>query len=284
MMSNVNIQDCKTVCLTLGPYRNLTTLTAATLFLHPNCQVLNHAGSRILENDDIDFLSCYSKDKFNRFIEYAIQISGSGGRGDFGGSITKSHAFDAHHEMKNIFIESGQKLIKTKTDCLFWKESLSTSNMIKEKQIDLGLILEAEERLRFFMPIRNPMDCAISNLKTGHFKRFRGLNENATIHEVLQAILTEIHWFASYMEKFPSRFFYYHEYSISREMLLGLASFLRLSPDETWLSNAQSVLVIKSSYQHNSQLLEFYQESVVKQFARFPVLKEQLLIYAQDKE
>ena len=42
------------VCL-LGPYRNLSTLTASIAALHPNCQVLNHAGEKILNNDSLDF-------------------------------------------------------------------------------------------------------------------------------------------------------------------------------------------------------------------------------------
>ena len=85
---SLDIRDCETVCLALGPYRNLTTLTAATLFLHPNCQVLNHAGNRIYGNEEVDFLSNYSKERFDRFIQFATQISIQGARGDVGGSIT----------------------------------------------------------------------------------------------------------------------------------------------------------------------------------------------------
>ena len=91
----IDIKDCQSVCLTLGPYRNLTTLTAATLFLHPNCQVLNHAGKRIFGNRKVDFLSDYSKDKLDRFIQFAIKISSKGQRGKLGGSIIYSHAFDS---------------------------------------------------------------------------------------------------------------------------------------------------------------------------------------------
>ena len=58
----LDIQDIESVCLTLGPYRNLTTLTASVLFLHPNCQVLNHAGIRIYGNRQIDFLWDYNNE------------------------------------------------------------------------------------------------------------------------------------------------------------------------------------------------------------------------------
>ena len=56
---NVSIDDVRTVCLFLGPYRNLTTLTASILFLHPNCQVLNHAANRIFHDRRTDFFDGY---------------------------------------------------------------------------------------------------------------------------------------------------------------------------------------------------------------------------------
>ena len=279
---SIDIEDCKSVCLALGPYRNLTTLTASTLFLHPDCQVLNHAGKRIYENDEVDFLSNYSKERFNRFVQFAIHISGGGKRGNFGGSIIHSHAFDSVHEMKTIFSETEYELIKNQIRCLFWKESLSTSNLIREKHIDLKYILSKEERLRFLMPIRNPLDCAISNLKTGHVNRFRGLDQRSKVSEVLLAILKEIHWFASHKKNHPDRFFYYFEHSIDREMLLKLASFLSLDADEDWISRALRVMVNKSSYQHNPDLLAFYRKCVEQQFAQFPALAEQLLIFANN--
>jgi hypothetical protein len=279
----VDIQGCETVCLALGPYRNLTTLTAATLFLHPNCQVLNHAGKRIYGNEKVDFLSNYSKERFDRFIQFAIQISIKGTRGDAGGSIIHSHAFDTHHAMGAVFLEAGGEVIKPQINCLFWKESLATSNLIREKNLDLASILNKEARLRFLMPIRNPLDCAVSNLKTGHAYRFRGLGKDATMVQVLQAVLEEIHWFASCRESFPNRFFYFIENSISREMLLQLAAFLKLKPDEAWLTRALSVMVVKSNYKHDSDLLAFYRSTVKQQFSRFPALAEQLLDFAQDK-
>lgn len=66
----------------------------------------------------------------------------------------------------------GGQLIKRKIECLFWKESLTTSNYIKSNKIDLGELFRKLKRLKFLMHIRNPLDCAVSNLKTGHVNRF----------------------------------------------------------------------------------------------------------------
>lgn len=99
----VDIQDIDSVCLALGPYRNLTTLTASTLFLHPNCQVLNHASDRIYGNREIDFFDDYNRRKMDRFIQFSIRISKKGRRGTRGGSIIHSHAFDSNYKVKTIY-------------------------------------------------------------------------------------------------------------------------------------------------------------------------------------
>jgi hypothetical protein len=278
-----NITNCKTVCLTLGPYRNLTTLTAAVLFLHPNCQVLNHAGDRIFGNNEVNFLINYSRNKFDNFIEFATKISSGGKRGDYGGSITLAHAFDSRYPLKEIFQKSGQNMVKNRIDCLFWKESLRISNFIREYQVDLQLIFNKEERLRFLMPIRNPLDCAKSNLKTGHAYRFANVNRSSSIEEVLLAVLNEIHWFARYKEMFPNRFFYFFEHSISRNMLEDLTKFLMLDKDETWLRNAESVMISKSTYEYDKILIDYYQENVERLFSDLPDLKEQLLQFISGK-
>ncbi|MCW5878805.1 MAG: hypothetical protein KIS80_08075, partial [Anaerolineales bacterium] len=53
------IDGLESVCLFLGPYRNLTTLTASMLSLHPECQVLNHAGTRVFPNKNLNFIEEY---------------------------------------------------------------------------------------------------------------------------------------------------------------------------------------------------------------------------------
>jgi len=278
----LNIKDCKSVCLALGPYRNLTTLTASTLFLHPNCQVLNHAGCRIYGNRQVDFISEYTKDRFNRFIQFAIKISIKGQTGDMGGSITHSHAFFPTHTMNETFVKTGFGLQKEKIKCLFWKESLRTSNLIREKNINISNILEKDDRLRFLLPIRNPLDCALSNLKTGHVELFQGLNRDSSILEVIRAVLDEIHWVATLKEKHPNRFFYYFEYAISREMLVELANFLELDIDKDWLSKAQSVMISKSHYKHDRELQLIYREMLAKKFSKFPDLYSGLLAFTSD--
>ncbi len=276
----LDIQEIESVCLALGPYRNLTTLTATTLFLHPNCQVLNHAGKRIYGNRQIDFLQGFSKEKLDRFLQFAIQISTTGHRGDTGGSITHSHAFDSRYQTKDLLEKAGVETRKQKIKSLFWKESLRTSNIIRERNVDLGAIFRKDARLRFLLPIRNPMDCAVSNLKTGHVNRFPGLSKSSPTHEVVQAILDEIFWFAGLQKQYPDRFHHFFEHEISGAMLADLARFLQLEPDETWIANALAAMKINPGYQHDPALVTFYRNYVQKKGANFPEVSKGLMAFA----
>ncbi len=280
MSRSIDISACKSVCLAIGPTGNLTTLTAATLFLHPDCQVLNHGGTRIFGNKQIDFLSDYSEERFKRFIQFAIRISNKGYRGYLGGSIVYSHAFDSKYETKEIYEKTGEGLVKEHIKSLFWKELHRTYNLIRDKHVDLGAIFKRNDKLRFLLPIRNPMDCAISNLKTGHVHLFKGLNKNSSVLEVTRAILDEILWYTEIRESFLDRFFHFYEHAISRDMLVNLAKFMRLEPNEAWLANALSVMKTKPSYDHDGTLLAAYRDYVESKFARFPSMSEGLLLFS----
>ena len=179
------------------------------------------------------------------------------------------------------FVKTGFGLKKKKIKCLFWKESLRTSNLIREKHINISNILEKDDRLRFLLPIRNPLDCAHSNLKN-HVELFPGINRDSPILEVVRAVLDEIHWVATLKEKHPNRFFYYFEHAISREMLIELAKFLELDIDEDWLSNAQSVMISKSHYKHDRELQLHYREMLDEKFSKLPELYNGLMEFTKN--
>lgn len=276
---SIDAQACESVCLTLGPYRNLTTLTASLLFLHPHCQVLNHAGARIFGRRELDFLSHYSRERLDRFIQCAIRISAKGRRGGHGGSITHSHAFDEQYAMKAVFERSGGALVKRTVRSLFWKESLRTSNLIRGKQVDLGAIFDQDRRLRFLLPIRNPLDCAVSNIKTGHTNIFEGLPADATTAIVVNAVLDEIRWVAGLEARHPDRFFHFFEHGMSREMLVRLAAFLDLEPLDSWLEAALAAMQLTSGYDHEPAVVESYRHGIADRFDGDPELAAGLLYF-----
>jgi len=275
---HVDISQIKTVCLLLGPYRNLTTLTASILALHPHCQVLNHAGERIFANPKVNFLANYSDKTFEHFCRYATAISAGGKRGDYGGSITLSHAFANHKRIKDRYEQRfGDSRLKENIHCLFWKESMRTSNMIRKKQVDLKSVFQQNEKIRFLMPIRNPLDCAISNMKNVHSKHFQF--NNPTTENVLDAIIQEIAWFIELKSAYPDRFFYFMQHHFDEFTLKNLLEFLDLEPDQEWLDDAVAAYQLKQPYEYSTTLVKQFHMSLGKHLQNFPEIQKALLSF-----
>jgi hypothetical protein len=278
---SINIDGVETVCLALGPYRNLTTLTASILFLHPNCQVLNHGGSRILADERLNFLKNYNDEKFKAFTRYAIHISKSGRKGQYGGSITLSHAFKSGYPVKEVFQSSGMELVKNDIKCLFWKEPLRTTNCIRNNHVDLAAIFKRNKQLKFLMPIRNPLDCAVSNVRTGHSALFSGLSESNEVEAVLDAILDEYLWFEMLRNTYPDRFYLFFMHEFDRRLLKELAGFLKIEPCDNWCDKSLTAFDIKSHYIHSDDLKSFYRGTIKRKFIDHPDFARKLLCFSE---
>ncbi len=264
----------KTVCLTLGPYRNLTTLTASVLFLHPRCQVLNHAGGRVFGDDRIDFLAGYSEERFQTFLRYALHACTKGRRASHGGSIKHSHAVVERSDMADA-IESMAP--KEQVTCLLWKESLRTSNHIRRCGVDLAEVLAKNQALRFLMPVRHPLDCAVSNINQGHVRHFDGLNAGADTETTVAAILDEFVWFRDLQVRHPERFFHYLAHDEPRQVLTRLAAFLHLETQQEWLQAGTEAFQVSSRYEHSTDLVRFYRRLVEEKFGDDPKFAQDLM-------
>jgi len=280
----MNIENLKNVSIALGPYRNLTTLTATLLFLHPRCQVLNHGSDHILTNPEINFLHEYSDDKFNAFVEYAIQLSAEGKRGRHGGSITMSHAFDDKDISETYSQRFQDKRIKDNIECLFWKESLRVTRFIKQNKVDLDNLFQNNTRLNFLMPVRNPVDCALSNIKSGHAMALTNSSDNSSYTEVLTAILLELRWFFQLQEKHPGRFFCFFENAFDSDVIHQLAHFMKLEPEKRWVDDVIANYNIRHPYQHSQDMINIYEELVNRYFEPLPEVKKSLASFAAQHE
>jgi len=273
----VDTRALRTVCVALGPYRNLTTITAAILALHPHCQVLNHAGRRVLNHPRLDFLRYHERGALDAFARYAIHISRGGRRGDYGGSITLSHAFADNPALTAKYRAAYTSTVKDVIHSLFWKESLAVANHIRDHAVDLGLLLREEPRLRFLMPIRNPLDCAVSNLRTKHAARLRGLDVLATVEQVILAILGEIHWFLELRSRHPDRFYCFFAHEFGPQTLSDMARLLDIEVDEHWHEDALDVFRDRAGYDHGAKLRTFYVSAVHEWFSDDPAIAARLV-------
>lgn len=273
----IDVSKMKTIGIILGPYRNLTTLTAGILSLHPNCQILNHAGIRLLPWKKLNIFNNLSENELEKFKQYAVYMSGGGKRGDWGGSITFSHAF-THKKMSELYRDRfGDNLIKKEINSLVWKESLRIANYIKNKKINMKELLERTSELRFILPVRNPLDCALSNIKTGKTKLFGDLNDSTSLKQTITVILEEFRWFLDLRANSPEKFYYYFQHSFNEKMLNELCDFLQLKRDKKWVENSMDVFDMKSSYKFDSDIIEFYKKEINRLFNEKPFFKENLI-------
>jgi len=272
---NQDISNLKSVCLLLGPYRNLTTFTVSLLFLHPDVQVLNHGGNRVFKINDLNFLKNYSQKKFDNFCKFAVYTSQGGRKGDYGGSIRYSHAFSKSIMKTTYENRFGDSYLKDNIDCIVWKESLMVSNYLRKYNIDFQKLFDTFNKLRFLMPVRNPLDCTISNLRTGHVKRFAGSKKKEK-KDVLEAILKEFSWFLKLHKKFPNKFFYFFQDELNETIFKRMASFLEIELGKKWIEDTISCVKIKKSYDYEKSFVEDFNKLVDKYFLDFPDFSKHL--------
>jgi len=281
--AEITPEQLDSVCILLGPYRNLTTLTSAVLGLHPQCTVLNHAGLRTLQNPRLNFLADYSDDKFREFVRYAGFAARGGERGTHGGDIRLSHAFD-RRQMRDAEAKLAD-LPRARATCLVWKESHMVSNLLRASRVDVGRLLERNGKLRFLLPVRNPIDCAISNLRQGHVQFFaesHGLSLASPQEAVLAAVLDEIAWFLDLRDRSGSRdsFFLFFEHEMGRGVLERLLEFVRLPRDEAYLDAAAESFKAGGGRRKDEGLVRVYADLVGRKFAHHPQVRDALLKFA----
>ena len=277
--SNIDISSINTLICLAGPYRNLTTLTASVAALHPNCQVLNHAHERILPHHEVDFFSDYTSDKWNRFLQYGLRISLGGERGRTGGSIMHSHAFD-HGNVKDLYQKRyAENPIKDHVKSILWKEGLYLANHLRKHNVDPLYLIKQQKKLKFVLPIRNVLDCAVSNKKTTLAFIFDDINEDSSLKEIITAILEEHLAFFKRQQKMPAHFFHFFEHSFDKETLIAYCHFANIPFDEQWALDVLSIFNIKSKYTHCQETIQFYKEEVENKFDDYPEIKTKLLAF-----
>ena len=276
-------EQLESMCILLGPYRNLTTLTCSVLSLHPQCVVLNHAGVRALRNPRLNFLADYSPDRFREFVRYAGFSSRGGMRGMYGGDIRLSHAFD-RDAMRRAQAQL-RSSARGPARCLVWKDSHLVTNFLRSAVVDVRGLLQRNDKIRFLLPIRNPIDCAISNLRTGHVAFFapaHGMSAATPLEELVGAVLDEIAWFVALRDSSgrPENFFLYFEHSMGRGVLEQMLAFLRLPRDEAYLAAATDAFKSGGERPKEARIVARYVDEVHRKFAPQPELRDALLRFA----
>jgi hypothetical protein len=266
-------EHLKTLAIILGPYRNLTTLTAAALSLHPDVQVLNHAAERLWKTSDIDFFRRPEQSVYRRFLTAAVDASADGRRGLHGGSILHSHAFD-DRSLRLLYQQRyGDRRIKAKPTCLVWKDSVAIQRRLSGDEDLLPHLIANLPGVRFVLPVRQPVDCAASNMATGLVSHLVD-GRPAGIAEVIDAVLQAIVWVLIQRDRWPERFFVFSERVGSVDLARDLAGYLNLPHDAQWRRDFQAVYRVRRKQRHSPDVLRLEREKIAIALAPWPDLRD----------
>lgn len=254
----------------LGPYRNLTSFTSAVLALHPHVQVLNHSYNTVITKKT-NFIKNASIASIDEFIRRAAVISSKRrvelfGRYIVGGSILDSHSFLDHSEVTQTYeARFGSELLKPSFQVLAWKESGRLTDYLMRYEEAFTNVLDHLPRIKFILPIRHPIDCAMSNFKLRYHQApsFEGrpLYEHIpsdSLEGMLEFIVLSHTWCLRFAESYPDRFFVFSQRDVDDDLFSRLAKFLDIEEDDAWIRDCIKISKIKASYKHQEELIIRY--------------------------
>lgn len=263
-----------TVVLPLGPYRNLTTMTAALFAFHPQAVVLNHAADRVFGSrfDPFDDLG---PERWRSFKAGALRLLQHGRKSSYGGNVLFSHAFRKGRLRELYRARFGDTLRKPGATALFWKDSMRFQNRFLAGRPDIEAFRAANAQAVFIFPVRNPMDCARSNLGTGHWRHLVAKDE-ARFEPVLARILEALRWFRTRERAMPDRFWSFTEAELGEGFLERFATFCRLPESATWREDAPSTIAVATRSRHPDEIRDLYARLAAETFADDPEMRGRL--------
>lgn len=248
-----------TICLFLGPFRNLSTAVGSYLSLHPECQVLNHGWYDINTTDN--FLINYEEDNVKNFTKLVVDKSNTS---DKIGSMITSHAYKSNktfgEEYKKRF---NDKLIKDDIKSYVWKEGGRISRELRNNGL-IEKIVKDNPNIKFLRPVRNPIRCAISNIERKHGKHFSLKEKEISKNDFLTELMAEYKWIYDLQKKYPNNFFFLHE----NDMVNGLdkiQKFLCVEEDKEWVNSCSKIDIVKHPINDNG-LKKLYSEIINRYF------------------
>lgn len=263
-----------TVVLPLGPYRNLTTMTAALFAFHPQAVVLNHAADRVF-GSRFDPFADLGAERWRSFKAGALRLLQHGRKSSYGGNVLYSHAFRGGSLRQLYAARFGDTLLKPGATALFWKDSMRFQNRFLAGRPAIEDLLAANREAVFIFPVRNPMDCARSNLNTGHWRHLVDKSE-AGFEPVLTRILEALRWFRIRERADPDRFWSFTEAEFDEGFLERFAGFCRLPESATWRADAPSTIEVVSRSEHPEANRALYARLTGDLFADDPAMRARL--------
>ena len=237
-----------TVGVLMGANRSLTTLLGAMMAFHPEATVLNHGIARIFADPSRNFLLDPRQPTLDAFVAEAHVMALGGQRGDYGGHILHSHAFD-DEILRQAYLDHFGWEAKPRSRCLIWKDATKFTKYVLAKKIDLDAVGRSLPALRFMMMVRNPVDITISSIKKGYSLALVGEEKKDSFTDVFVHMIRLFAGFSLAIQRNPEQCrFIFQDELLDPPHLVGLCDFLGLRADAEWLADVARLIALRPSY------------------------------------
>lgn len=237
-----------TVGVLMGANRSLTTLLGAMMALHPEATVLNHGIARIFADPARNFVRDPRQETLDAFVTEAHAMALGGQRGDYGGHILHSHAFD-DEALRQAFLDRFGWEAKPHSKALVWKDATKFTKYVLEHRVNLDAVGRSLPALRFMMMVRNPVDITISSIKKGYSLALVGPEKKDSFIDVFVHMIRLFAGFSGAIQRNPEQCrFVFQDELLDRDHLVGLCHFLDLTVDDGWLGDVDRLIRLRPSY------------------------------------
>jgi hypothetical protein len=250
------------------------------LWLHPQCQVLNH-GSRLIDpKKHLWFLASEDSDEFRDFTTLLANLSIK----VVGVEDCSPHVLRVVQEnpgVEEAFARLNgvppMAMLKDPMCSLVWKESQIMTNRLLHISINWDDLFTYNSKIRFLMPFRNPMDCAVSNHRQRKWIFFPGVDDNSPTL-MLRVVLAEFAWFVALNRRYPDKFFYFYE-DVTTETLEDLQTFLGLDYSQEWVDAVVALWKIRHPYIFSKSFADYCASMIRLHFVAWPEEGQRLVEY-----
>jgi hypothetical protein len=179
-----------------------------------------------------------------------------------------AHAFDDDGLRQLYQSRYGSEALKPGAKLLFWKESMRIQLHITQQVGGFPALIGNLPQLKFVLPVRHPVHCAKSNIKTGH-SRLLAPRRHDDFPLILARILDNLRWVLTDPLFNDGNRFVLWENELNQAGMLRLARFCGLDEDAEWARGVEAYVSIKDRPAEADEVA-LYRNLVAEKFSDLP--------------
>ena len=182
--------------------------------------------------------------------------------------------------MQNLYRDRyGETLLKETAKVLYWKDSQRIQNRLLENGDGISHLVNNFNNVKFLLPIRNPIHCTKSVLRSGHWKHLVSERE-ANFITVLNTILTNIKSLCEHERLSNDRLLRIWEPELTTIALPKLCEFSQIKRDQQWEQQIKKTVHIRPRRSTKEEEVIF-RDLVEEKFENLPRIYTKLMMFLE---